>query len=351
MHYLIKINKVKQSGIKNVDFENLPLGRVFTDHMFICEYHEGEWQNPRIQPLEAQPTHPAAMSLHYGQAIFEGMKVMPDENGNPLLFRPLENARRLNNSARRLGMPEFPEDLFIQGLKELVKIEKDWVPKSEGSSLYIRPFMYADEPFIGMRAASSYKFIIFASPSGKFYNKPIKLFAETKYIRAANGGTGETKAAGNYAAAISPTEIAKSKGYDQILWLDAVNFEYVQEVGTMNIFFKIGDTILTPNLGGAVLAGVTRASLIQILKDEGYKVEERPISIHEIIEAEKNGTLLEAFGCGTYVGIAMVEEIAYKDKHIKLPEQYPLATFLNKKLNDIRTLHVPDKYGWIVEVE
>lgn len=350
MHYLIEINKVKQSGIGNVDFENLPLGRVFTDHMFICEYIDGQWQNPRIQALEAQPTHPAAMALHYGQAIFEGMKVTTSNDGTPLLFRPYENARRLNNSARRMGMPELPEELFVQGLTELVKIEKNWIPRFEGSSLYIRPFMYADEAFIGMRAATSYKFIIFASPSGRFYNKPIKLFAETKFIRAANGGTGETKAAGNYAAAISPTEMAKSKGYDQILWLDAVNFEYVQEVGTMNIFFRIGDKIITPNLGGAVLAGVTRASLIQLLKDEGYPVEERPVSIHEIVKTADDGNLQEVFGCGTYVGIAMVAEIAYKNQIIKLPDNYPLASFLNQKLNNIRSLQDEDKHNWIIPV-
>jgi branched-chain amino acid aminotransferase len=229
-----------------------------------------------------------------------------------------------------MGMPSFPEDLFVEALKKLVALEKNWIPSQEGSALYLRLFMYADEAFIGMRAATSFKFIVMASPAGPFFSKPIKLYAETKYIRAANGGTGEAKAAGNYAAAIRPTEMAKAKGYDQVLWLDANNFEYIQEVGTMNIFFKIGGKFITPNLGGSVLAGITRMSVIDLLRDKGFEVTERPISMTEIIEASKNNTLEEAFGTGTAVGIAMISAIGYKDLVIELPKD------VNDTLNGIK---------------
>ena len=210
-------------------------------------------------------THPAAMALHYGQAIFEGMKASKDADGVPMLFRPEQNAKRLNKSADRMGMPNVPEDLFVEALKELVGLEHNWIPPQKGSALYLRPFMYADEPFIGMRAATHYKFIIMASPAGPFFSKRIKLWAEKQYIRAAHGGTGEAKAAGNYAAAIRPTELAKAKGYDQVLWLDAVEHKYIQEVGTMNIFFKINGEFITPELDGSVLHGITRASVIEML--------------------------------------------------------------------------------------
>lgn len=212
----IKITKVAQSRAKEVDLYNITMGTRFTDHMFICDYEHGEWQNPRIEPLALIPTHPAAMALHYGQAIFEGMKATLGKDGTPLLFRPDENAKRMNFSADRMGMPSFPEDLFVEALKQFTALEKEWIPTQEGSALYLRPFMYADEAFIGMRAATSFKFIVMASPAGPFFSRKIKLFAEQKYVRAVNGGTGEAKAAGNYAAAIRPTEYAKAKGYDQV---------------------------------------------------------------------------------------------------------------------------------------
>ena len=351
MSNTIKITKVEQSKVNEVDLNNLTMGTQFTDNMFICDYQNGEWINPRIVPLDLIPTHPAAMSLHYGQAIFEGMKATLGKNEVPLLFRPEENAKRMNFSADRMGMPFFPEDLFVEALKKFVAIEKKWIPTQEGSALYLRPFMYADEPFIGMRAATSFKFIVMASPAGPFFSKRIKLYAETKYIRAANGGTGEAKAAGNYAAAIRPTEIAKAKGYDQVLWLDARDFEYIQEVGTMNIFFKIDGKVITPNLSGSVLSGITRMSVIDLLRDKGFEVTERPIKISEIIEASNNGTLEEAFGTGTAVGIAMIEEIGYKEIAIKLPIENPVSQDINRTLNAIKTQKMEDKFGWIVEAK
>lgn len=351
MKHNIKTTKIEQSKIDQLDFNNIPLGKIFTDHMFICEYENGEWVNPRIEPLDLIPTHPAAMALHYGQAIFEGMKATIDNNGTPMLFRPEKNAARLNFSADRMGMPNFPEDIFIEALKQLVALDKNWIPPQEGSALYLRPFMYADEFFIGMRAATHYKFIIIASPSGPYFKKPIKLFAETKYIRAAEGGTGEAKAAGNYAAAIKPSEIAKAKGYDQVLWLDAHNFNYIQEAGTMNLFFKIGEEIITPSLDGAILSGITRMSVIELLRAKGYKVTERPISIDEIIKASNNGTLQEAFGTGTAVGIAMIEEIKFKDININLTENNPVSHMVLDTLNGIRSGHLEDEFNWMIKIE
>lgn len=343
---------IRHSGReKNVDLNTSVMGTVFTDHMFICDYYDGAWHNPRIEPLEPIATHPAAMALHYGQAIFEGMKATLGKDETPLLFRPDENAKRLNFSADRMGMPAFPEDLFVEALKRFVAIEKNWIPTADGTALYLRPFMYADEAFIGMRAATKYKFIIFASPSGPFFAKPIKLWAETHYIRAAIGGTGEAKAAGNYAAAIRPTEMAKKKGYDQVLWLDARDFEYVQEVGTMNIFFKVAGKFITPNLGGAVLNGITRLSVIDLLRDKGFTVEERPVSMKEIVDAFHNGTLEEAFGVGTAVSIAPVAEIGYKDLKITFPEHAPVGKDIKATLDAIKTQDIEDKFGWIVPAE
>ena len=314
MKHNISVTKVEHSKVDNIDFNNIPLGITFTDHMFICDYDNGDWINPRIEPLALIPTHPAAMALHYGQAIFEGMKATVDTEGNPMLFRADKNAARLNASADRMGMPDFPQDLFVEGLKQLVDLERNWIPPLDGSALYLRPFMYADEPFIGMRAATHFKFIIMASPAGPFFSKRIKLWAEKEYIRAANGGTGEAKAAGNYAAAIRPTELAKAKGYDQVLWLDAVEHKYIQEVGTMNIFFKINGEFITPKRDGSILDGITRLSVISVLKDKGFNVIERAVTIDEIEEASQKGTLEEAFGTGTAVGIAYIQEIGVGDK-------------------------------------
>lgn len=346
----IKITKTTNSRLENINFHNIPLGRTFTDHMFICDYADGQWHNPRVVPLEMIPTHPAAMALHYGQAIFEGMKSTLSRKREPLLFRPQENAKRLNESARRMGMPDFPEELFVKGLKALVGVEKGWIPPQDGSALYLRPFMYADEPFIGMRAATSFKFIIIASPAGPFFRKPIKLWAEKEYIRAASGGTGEAKAAGNYAAAIRPTEIAKAKGYDQVLWLDAQERKYIQEVGTMNIFFKVEGHFITPELDGSVLHGITRKSVIDVLRHKGYAVTERKITLQEIADAASNGTLEEAFGTGTAVGIAYIEEIGWGEETIDVSTTHPVGKEVNETLTRIKKGGEDDVFGWMTEV-
>ncbi|WAC01712.1 branched-chain amino acid aminotransferase [Lacinutrix neustonica] len=351
MKYSITTTKVKASKVNTLDFNNIPLGTTFTDHMFVCDYDNGQWVNPRIEPLHLIPTHPAAMALHYGQAIFEGMKATLDTHGNPMLFRADRNAARLNTSAERMGMPNFPEDLFVEGLKQLVALEHNWIPPKAGSALYLRPFMYADEPFIGMRAATHYKFIIMASPAGPFFSKRIKLWAEKQYIRAAAGGTGEAKAAGNYAAAIRPTELAKAKGYDQVLWLDAVEHKYIQEVGTMNIFFKIDGQFITPKRDGSILDGITRMSVITILRDKGYEVIERAITIDEIKAASKAGKLEEAFGTGTAVGIAYIQEIGVDDQTIHVSNESPVGLEVNNTLDAIKTGKIEDKFNWMIKIE
>lgn len=351
MKHKIAITKIADSKVKDLDFNNIPLGTTFTDHMFICDYSNGEWINPRIEPLTAIPTHPAAMALHYGQAIFEGMKATKDTDGNPIIFRADKNAARLNTSADRMGMPHFPKDLFVEGLKAMVSLERNWIPPADGSALYLRPFMYADEAFIGMRAATHYKFIIMASPAGPFFSKRIKLWAEKQYIRAAQGGTGEAKAAGNYAGAVLPTELAKAKGYDQVLWLDAVEHKYIQEVGTMNIFFKIDGKFITPKRDGSILDGITRMSVIAILRDKGFDVTERAITIDEIKEASKNGTLEEAFGTGTAVGIAYIQEIGVDDEVVHVSNESPVGLDVNNTLNAIKTGQTEDKFNWLITLK
>ncbi len=346
----IKVTKTKHSKLNELDFDNIPLGKIFTDHMFICDYENGTWNNPRIAPMQTIATHPATMALHYGQAIFEGMKATLNAAGEPLLFRPDKNGARLNTSAVRMGMPELPEEIFAEGLKQLVSLDREWIPKKKGSAMYLRPFMYADEHFIGMRAATSYKFIIICSPAGPYFSDRVKLYAEKKYIRAAHGGTGEAKAAGNYAAAILPTEEAKAKGYNQILWLDAAEHKYIEEVGTMNIFFKINGKFITPRRDGSILDGITRMSVIDLLRHKGFEVTERPITLDEIKEASENGTLEEAFGTGTAVGIAYIQEIGSEEGTIHVSDESPVAQDVNDTLNAIKIGESEDVFGWMMPV-
>ena len=346
----IKITKTNHSTLSELDFDNIPLGKIFTDHMFICDYENGTWNNPRIVPMQTIATHPATMALHYGQAIFEGMKATLNAAGEPLLFRPDKNAARLNTSAVRMGMPELPEEIFAEGLKQLVSLDREWIPKKKGSAMYLRPFMYADEHFIGMRAATSYKFIIICSPAGPYFSDRVKLYAEKKYIRAAHGGTGEAKAAGNYAAAILPTEEAKAKGYNQILWLDAAEHKYIEEVGTMNIFFKVSGKFITPRRDGSILDGITRMSVIDLLRHKGFEVTERPITLDEIKEASENGTLEEAFGTGTAVGIAYIQEIGSEEGVIHVSDESPVAQDVNDTLNAIKIGEAEDVFGWMMPV-
>ena len=348
----IKITRSSASRLSQVDFNNLPFGRIFSDHIFICDYEDGQWKDARIVPFENFSMHPASMVLHYGQAIFEGMKAFKNKDGEPVLFRPELHSGRLNASARRICMAEFPDDLFNEAVNKLVEMDQAWIPEQEGSALYIRPTMIATDEFIGVRPSNSYRFFIFTCPVGPYYSAPVKLWADTEYIRAAMGGTGEAKFAGNYGASLLPARLAQEKGYDQVLWLDAKEFKYIQECGTMNIMFVIGGKVYTPPLYGTILDGITRKSAIQILEDAGYEVEERMITIDEIAEAYDNGTLQEAFGVGTAAVVSHVSVIGYKDKVMELPplEMREVGDYIKATINGIRSGRIPDRHNWVVPV-
>jgi branched-chain amino acid aminotransferase len=353
MKYNIAVTRAKQSRISEVDFSHLAFGHQFCDHMFVADYADGQWGNFRIQPLQDFVLHPATMALHYGQALFEGMKAAKTRDGQPVLFRPEMHAQRLNASARRLCMPELPEDLFIEAVQRLVALDANWIPQQEESALYIRPGMFATDAFVGVRPSKSYCFYIINSPVGPYYSHPVRLCAETHYVRAIRGGVGEAKVAGNYAAALLPTQIAQEKGFDQVMWLDGLNFEYIQEVGTMNIFFVIDGKVVTPETDGAILKGITRDSIIHLLQDNGYEVEVRPLSIHEVVEAYQAGKLQECFGSGTAAVVSHVSEIAYGDLLMHLPpiESRKVGDFAKAEINGIRSGLLPDPYGWVVPVE
>jgi branched-chain amino acid aminotransferase len=296
--------------------------------------------------------HPAAMVLHYGQAIFEGMKASKSFDGRPMLMRPEQHSRRLNRSAERMCMPSLPEDLFLQGLRSLVAVDADWIPPQEGSALYIRPYMFAMDEFIGVKPSQTYRFIIFTGPVGPYYPKPVSLIAESKYVRAVKGGTGEAKAAGNYAGSLLPAKIAQDKGFDQVMWMDGHEFKYIQEVGTMNIFFVIGDKVVTPATDGAILKGITRDSIIQILKKKGYTVEEKPLHIDEVVKAYKAGQLKEVFGSGTAAVVAHVSKIQYQDTLMELPpmEEREIGVMVKAEIDGLRSGKIEDEFGWTEEV-
>lgn len=349
----IKITKSNVSQLDGIDFDNLPFGRTFSDHMYLADYYDGQWHNPRIEPFHNFNLHPATMALHYGQAIFEGMKASKTVDGAPMLFRPEMHAHRLNLSARRLCMPDFPEDWFLDAVKKLVQIDQGWIPPQTGSALYIRPTMIATDEFIGVKPSQSYKFFIFTGPVGPYYPKPVRLWAETTYIRAAAGGTGEAKAAGNYAGALYPAKLAQDKGFDQLLWLDAKEFKYIQESGTMNVFFVIDNTVITPPLSGTILKGVTRDCALRLLKDKGYNVQEYPLTIDEVVQAYHNGSLQEAFGVGTAAVVSHVADIAYKDLLMTLPPMHErkVGELVKSTIDGLRAGVVADEWDWLVPVE
>ena len=344
----IKITRIEESKLDQLDFNNIPFGKVFTDHMFIVDYINGQWVNPEIRPLEPLPTHPGNLAWHYGQSIFEGMKATISKDGIPLLFRPEKHIERLNASAWRMCMPELPEELFFEGLRKLVYLDKAWIPPQKGSALYIRPMMYATDESIGVRASDTYRFVILLLPVGPYYSQPVRLKAAEQYVRAVKGGVGEAKTSGNYAASLRPATIARSEGFDQMMWLDAFEFKYIQEVGTMNIFFVIGDELVTPATDGAILKGITRDTILLLMKDKGYKVAERLISIDEIVEAHDNGLLKEVFGAGTAAVIAPVACIKYKDRLLEFDaNSYKVAPLIKSTIEGIRSMEIEDKFGWL----
>lgn len=344
----IKVTKTTDSRLGEVDFNNLVFGKKYADHMLVADFDGENWTNAEILPFQHLSVSPSNAAWHYGQAIFEGIKAYNDQQGNPMIFRPYDNYKRFNLSAERMGMPDVPEWLFIGGLSMLVSMDKGWVPSNPGCSLYLRPFMIAADEFIGVRPSDTYKFAIINSPSGPYFNKPIKLLVQDKYVRAFPGGVGYAKAAGNYGGAMYPTMQARQKGFDQILWVDGYEHKYLQECGTMNVFVIIGNKAITPDLSqGTILAGVTRASVMSILSDMGLELEERPLSIEEVVAAHQDGSLREVFGTGTASSVAYVEELHYLEHKIILDtSKYDIGAEVINRLDAIRTGKVEDIRGW-----
>lgn len=354
----MKISFTESKNLKTKPSEEaLGFGRNTTDYMFIMDYNDEQgWYDPKIVPYSPIPLDPSTCVLHYGQGVFEGMKAYNAPDGRTLLFRPDENVKRLNRSCDRTCIPMLNEDDVLEAIKKIVNLEKDWIPKSEGTSLYIRPFIIATDPFLGVHPSHTYMFIIILGPVGNYYPtglNPVKIFVEDEYVRAVSGGTGTAKTMGNYAASLKAQDKAEKQGFIQVLWLDGVHRKFVEEVGSMNVFFKIDGKLITPALSGSILPGITRMSCIELLKARGYEVEERPLSIDEIIEAHKAGKLEESFGTGTAAVISPIGELKYKgaDYIINDSEIGEVTAMLYDTLTGIQFGKLEDEFGWTVEVK
>jgi branched-chain amino acid aminotransferase len=356
MKTTISITRTDQPKPKPRD-EELTFGRVFTDHMFLMDATADQgWHNPRVVPYGPLTLNPSAAVLHYSQELFEGLKAYRSPRNTPLLFRPDMNAARLNRSAARLCMPPVDEEMFVTAIKTLVAVDRDWVPRAPGTSLYIRPAMIATEAFLGVRPAQSYCFFIILCPVGAYYAEgfnPVKILVEDRYVRSVKGGTGAAKTGGNYAASLAAGEEAHRQGFAQVLWLDGVERKYIEEVGSMNIAFVIDDEVVTPPLSGTILEGVTRDTVLQLAQDWHIRVNERPITITEVFDAARNGRLREAFGMGTAAVISPVSELCYQGKRITISDGQvgPLAQRLFDEISAIQRGLKPDRHGWVVEVE
>lgn len=347
----IRVTKTSHSKLQDIDFENLAFGQVFSDHMLVCDYKDGKWHEPEVVPYGPIALEPAAKIFHYGQSVFEGMKAYKDSNKDVFLFRPMDNIKRLNISAKRLAIPELPEDYFLEGLKVLLKIDKDWIPENEGSSLYIRPFIFASGEGFHASPADAYKFIICTAPSGAYFSGKVKVLIEEKYSRSANGGVGFAKAGGNYAGQFYPTQLAKDKGYQQVIWTDDTSHEYIEEAGAMNIFARINDTLITAPVSDRILDGITRKSILEIAKIEGIKTEVRKISVKELTGAAKDGSLKELFGAGTAAVISPISGFGFRDDDFELPKiENAFADKLKQRIINIQTNKAEDPFGWRVEV-
>lgn len=343
----IKVSKAKKSKIKDVDFENFSFGSVFTDHMFECEYVNGKWENPVIRPYEKISIEPSASVFHYGQAIFEGMKAFKDDNDNVFLFRPNENFERINKSAIRMSIPQIERNLFFSAIEQLVNLDKDWIKKGEGKSLYIRPFIIATDYAIQAVASNNYKFMIICAPATLYYTKKLSVLIADKYSRAASGGFGYAKAAGNYAGQFYPTNLAKKSGFDQVIWTDSNEHKYIEEAGTMNIFFRIDNELYTAPTTDTILDGITRKSIIEIAKNNGIAVNIKKISVQEIISASNEKRLKEIFGTGTAAIVSQVSGFQYKDEYFEVKDQNDsYAELLKTKLLNIQTNQSKDPLGW-----
>ncbi|MFS4456188.1 branched-chain amino acid aminotransferase [Maribacter sp. 2304DJ31-5] len=347
----IIVEKAETSKIDQIDFDNLAFGSVFTDHMLVCDYKNGAWETPKIVPYQSITLDPSSKIFHYGQSIFEGMKAYKDENEDVFLFRPLDNCKRLNISAKRMAIPELPEEHFMDGLITLLQLDEAFIPKKSGSSLYIRPFVFASGKGFHASPADEYKFIIACAPSGSYFSGKVKVLIEETYSRSANGGVGYAKAGGNYAGQFYPTQLAVDKGYSQVIWTDDTDHEYIEEAGAMNIFIRIGDTLITGPTSDRILDGITRKSILEIAKDQGISTEVRKISVTEVVEAAKNGSLKEMFGAGTAAVISPIATFGHQGTDYDLPElENDYAGKLKKIITDIQYNKAKDPYGWRFKV-
>ena len=351
MSQKIKITRIEKSKIQDVDFNNFSFGSVFTDHMFECDFIDGKWVNPTIKPYQPISIEPSASVLHYGQAIFEGMKAYKDEKNEVWLFRPDQNFERINKSAVRMAIPEFPKELFFEALTKLVDIDRDWVKYGEGRSMYIRPFVIGNEYAIQAVPSKNYKFMIICAPATLYYTKKLKVLVADKYSRAASGGVGYAKAAGNYAGQFYPTNLAKEQGFDQVVWTDSNEHSYLEEAGTMNIFFRINNTLITAPTTDTILDGVTRKSIIQIAKDNEINVEVKKLKVEELKNAANNGTLKEIFGAGTAAVVSQIKAFQHKGELFELEVQNDsYAEKLKSILVGIQTNKLEDKHSWRYKV-
>jgi len=349
--YTIKVNKAETSKIDSVNFDDLPFGSIFTDHMLYSDYKDGAWGDPVIMPYAPMPMDPSSRVFHYGQAIFEGMKAYRDENDEIWLFRPDQNFDRFNKSATRLAMPEVPEEIFMEGLKQLINVDKEWVKKGKGNSLYLRPFMIATGHGVIAAPSAQYRFMIILSPARSYYQGEVKVLIAEHYSRAANGGIGAAKAAGNYSAQFYPTRLANEKGFQQVIWTDDATHTKLEEAGTMNVFFKINDTLYTAPAGERILDGVTRKSILELAERDNIKVEVRSVLVEELINAAKDGSLKEIFGAGTAAVINPIVGFSYQDVYYELPKQdNPISLQIKDKLTNIQHKLADDTFGWTVKI-
>lgn len=348
----IDIQRSSRSKVPDTDFDHLPFGSVYSDHMFLADYADGEWGNLRIRPFGRISVSPATPAIHYGQSIFEGLKAHHGPAGEALVFRPYDNHRRMNISAERMCMPALPEEIFMESISELLSIDRKWIPTANGSSLYIRPFMFSSDEYIGIRPSLTFTYMVILSPVGFYYSNPVRVKIETHYTRAAQGGTGYAKAGGNYAGAIYPAKLAQDQGYDQLIWTDGKSHEYIEESGTMNVMFVIDDILVTPVLSDSILAGITRDSVLQLARSWGMRVEERKISVREIITSLESEKVQDVFGVGTAATIAPIQSIGYKGKDYILPTvaRREVSSRLHEELDGIKHGTHPDPFGWVVKM-
>lgn len=349
---LINIQKVSQSRLEGIDFDALKFGRTFSDHMFCMDYKNGTWREPQIVPYQNMSMAPSASVIHYGQSAFEGLKAFKNEDGKFGLFRPDMNVKRMNRSAERLCMPAIPEEIYMEALKKLAILDQNWIPTGELSSLYMRPVLFAMDEYIGVKTSDTYRFMIITSPVNAYYGKPVKVKVEHHYTRAARGGTGYAKAAGNYGGSLYPAKLANDDGYDQLLWTDAKEHKYVEESGTMNVMFVVDGKLLTPELSDSILDGITRRSIIELAKDWGIPVEERRITVEEILRASDENRLEDAFGCGTAATIAHIALIGDGNKNYELPPiaERKFSNRLQKYFIDLKKFRIPDPHNWMVSL-